>query len=63
MEPLSALLIFRCSFKPRLMALLASLVAQLVKNLAAMQETPARFQGWEVLLEEGMATYSSILAW
>ena len=45
------------------MAPQASLVAQLVKNPAAMQETPAPFQGHEVLLEEGVATHSSILAW
>ena len=31
----------------------ASLVAQLVKNLPAMQETPVRFLGREDLLEEG----------
>ena len=31
----------------------ASLVAQLVKNPCAMQETPVRFLGWEDLLEEG----------
>ena len=41
----------------------ASLVAQLVKNLPAMQETQVRFLGWEDPLEEGMATHSSILAW
>ena len=41
----------------------ASLVAQLVKNLPAMQETWVRSLGWEDLLEEGMATHSSILAW
>ena len=41
----------------------ASLVAQLVKNLLAMQETLVRFLGQEDPLEEGMATYSSILAW
>ena len=41
----------------------ASLVAQLVKNPPAMQETPVRFLGWEDPLEEGMATHSSILAW
>ena len=41
----------------------ASLVAQLVKNLPAMQVTPVRFLGWEDPLEEGMATQSSILAW
>ena len=32
-----------------------SLVAQMVKNLPAMQETQARFLGWEDPLEEGMA--------
>ena len=31
----------------------ASLVAQLVKNPPAMQETPVRFLGWEDLLEKG----------
>ena len=30
-----------------------SLVAQLVKNPPAMQETPVRFLGWEDLLEKG----------
>ena len=39
----------------------ASLVAQLVKNLPAMQETPVRFLGWEHLLEKGYATHSGIL--
>ena len=41
----------------------ASLVAQLVKNLPAMQETWGQSLGWEGLLEKGMATHSSILAW
>ena len=41
----------------------ASLVAQTVKNPPAIRETPARFFGQEVPLKEGMATYSSILAW
>ena len=41
----------------------ASLVAQLVKNLPAMQETWVRSLDWEDPLEEGMATHSSILAW
>ena len=41
----------------------ASLVAQLVKNLLAMQETRVRSLGWEDLLEKGKATHSSILAW
>ena len=40
----------------------ASLVAQLVKNPPAMQETSVRSLGWEDPLEEGMETYSSILA-
>ena len=30
-----------------------SLIAQLVKNLPAMQETPVRFLGWEDPLEKG----------
>ena len=42
---------------------LASLVAQIVKNLPAMQETQVRSLGWEVLLERGMATHLSILGW
>ena len=41
----------------------ASLVAQIVKNLPAMQETWVRSLGWEDLLEKEMATQSSILAW
>ena len=41
----------------------ASLVAQLVKNLPAMQETWVQFLGWEDPLEKGSATHSSILAW
>ena len=40
------------------------MVAQLVKNLPAMQETLVRFLGWEDHpLEKGTATHSSILAW
>ena len=41
----------------------ASLVAQLVKNLLAMQEPWVRSLGWEDSLEKGTATHSSILAW
>ena len=41
----------------------ASLVAQMVKNPPAMQETWIRSLGWEDPLEKGMATLSSILAW
>ena len=43
--------------------LLASLVAQSIKNLPAMRETWVRPLGWEDPLEEGMATHSSIVAW
>ena len=38
-------------------------VAQMVKNLPAMQETWVRSLGREGSLEEGMATHSSILSW
>ena len=45
----------------------ASLVAQLVKNLPAMQETTrvtcVPSLGWKDPLEKGTATQSSILAW
>ena len=41
----------------------ASLVAQTVKNLPAMQETQVQSLGGEDPLEEGIATRSSILAW
>ena len=38
-------------------------VAQMVKNLPAVQETWVQSLGWEDPLEEGMTTHSSILAW
>ena len=41
----------------------ASLVAQMVKYLVAMQETQLQPLGWEDPLEKGMATHCSILAW
>ena len=41
----------------------ASLVAQMVERLPAMQETRDRFLGWEDPLEKEMATHSSTLAW
>ena len=43
--------------------LFASLIAQLVKNLPAMQETQFLFLSWEDPLEKEMVTHSSILAW
>ena len=58
-------------FKPRVSlyirdctsSLQASLVAQLVKNPPAVRETGVWPLCWEDPLEEGMATYSGILAW
>ena len=41
----------------------ASLMAQTVKNLPAMQEMCIRSLGWEGPLEKEIATHSSILAW
>ena len=41
----------------------ASLIAQSVKNLRAMQETWVHSLGWEDPLEKEMATQSSILSW
>ena len=38
----------------------ASLVAQVVKNLPAVQETHVRSLGWEDLLEKGIYTYTSV---
>ena len=47
-----------------LVACWVSLVAQMVKNLPAKQETRGSIpRGWEDSLEKGMATYSIILAW
>ena len=48
--------IFHCMFVP-------SLVAQLVENTPAMQETLVRFLGLKDPLEKGTATHSSTLAW
>ena len=38
-------------------------MAQMVKNVPAMQETWVQFLDQEEPLEKGMATHSSILAW
>ena len=43
--------------------ILASLVAQRIKRLPAMQEIRVQSLGWEDPLEKEMATHSSILAW
>ena len=42
---------------------MAKYVAQVVKNLPAMEETLVRFLGQEDPLEKKMATHASILAW
>ena len=44
-------------------SLWASLLAQMVGNLPAMQETWVQSLGWEDPLGEGMATHSTILTW
>ena len=41
----------------------ASLVAQLVKNLPAVQDTWVRSLGWEDPMEKEMAAHSSIIVW
>ena len=41
----------------------ASLIAQSVKNLPAMQETQVRLLGQEDPLQKGMATHTSVVAW
>ena len=46
-----------------ILVFLASLVAQMVKNLPEMWETWVRFLGREDPLKEGIATHSSILTW
>ena len=50
-------------FKFELRFSCASLVAQLVKNLPAVQEMQVRSLGWEDPMEKEMATHSSILTW
>ena len=42
---------------------MASLVAQMVKNLHAMQETWVQSLSWKNPLEKGMSIHSSICAW
>ena len=50
-------------FDPKLSLKGASLVAQMVKNLPAIQETQVRSLDQEDLLEKAMANHSNILAW
>ena len=50
-------------FKSLQYSKLASLMAETVRNLPAVQETPVQSLGQEHPLVKGMATHSSILAW
>ena len=52
-----------CVFVLDQRSLRASLGAQTVKNLPAMQETRVQSLGQKDPLENGMATHSSIVAW
>ena len=53
----------KMAFLHLLLKIWAFLVAQMVKNLPAMQETWVQSLGQEDPLEESMATHSSVLAW
>ena len=59
MEPLR----LRCFVMAALADQGASLVAQMVKNLPAVQETHVQFLSQADPVEKEMATHSSILAW
>ena len=59
----STLMALIISGNQRFSGSLGFLVAQIVKNPPAVQETQVRFLGWENPLEKGMATHSSNLAW
>ena len=54
---------WRRKWQPTPVFLLASLVAQMVKNLPPMQKTQVRSLCQEDALEKGRETHSSILAW
>ena len=54
---------YKSSFSLQLHHLGASLVAQTVKHLSAMQDTRVRSLDWEDPLEKDMAAHSNILAW
>ena len=53
----------RVAFEMEYDDLWASLVAQSVQNLPAMQETWVQSLGWKDPLEKEMAIHSNILAW
>ena len=62
-ERCELLILTASSFHLPILPFGASLVAQMVKGLPAMQETQVRSLGQENPLEKEMATHSSILAW
>ena len=62
LEKAIARLLVRCSLNPGFIIQWASLVAQLIKNPSAMQETWVKSLGWEDHLKKGKATHTSILA-
>ena len=55
----------KCKYKLQCFTFIfyVKLMAQTVKRLPTMRETPVQSLGWEDLLEKEMATHSSILAW
>ena len=56
-------MVIKFTFTQNFSCIGASLVAQSVKNLPAVQETGVRSLNWEDPLGKEMATHSSILAW
>ena len=63
LDSFTADLLLRSSITQAYTMLEASLVAQMVKNPPAIQETQVWCLGWEDPLEKGRATHPSILAW
>ena len=61
-RPVSGSIVIPCTHLLKLYTLITPLVAQLVRNLPAMQETWVLSLGWEDPLEKGKATHSSVLA-
>ena len=55
--------VLNSNFRDSNVKLWASVLAQVVKNLPAMPETPVQYLDPEDPLEKSMATHSSILSW
>ena len=58
-----ALYVYICIYIKIYMYRASHLIAQLIKNLPAMQQTLVQFLVWEDPLKKGKATHSNILAW